>query len=183
MSSFVSKEKRNLLPLHIDSSCMITTRLFKALFLRKPCWSWGQSNCQASHLLLVSEPWSQVLAHLIGWRIGCMGTETHLSLYVMFSCSHRGTVEGLKYSCPICGGNMLTFEGTEERCQKICRHKIYICVGKLAICSSPIMWFPWWGISNTEKDFSSSQGRVLGSQGTQPKMQLYDVSVRGRGAY
>lgn len=57
-----------------------------------------------------------------------MGTETHLLLYVMFSCSHCGTVEGLKWSCPICGGNVLTFEGTEERCQKICRHKnLHMC--------------------------------------------------------
>lgn len=128
MSSFVSKEKRNLLPLHIDSSCMVTTRLFKALFLCKLCCSWSQSDCQASHLLLVSVLWSQVLAHLIGWRTGLHGHgNPSLALRNVFLFTLRHC-RGIKVELPNLWREHADILRDRREVSKICRHKnLHMC--------------------------------------------------------
>lgn len=135
MSPFVSKEKRNLLPLHIDSSCMITTCLFKALFLRRPRWSRGRSDCQgAGESGVGTSNW------LENWLHGLGNPSLALHNVFLFTPRHCG---GAEVELPNLWREHADILRDQREVSKICRHKIYICVGKLAICSSPIMWFPW----------------------------------------
>ena len=62
-----------------------------------------------SHLTPINAKGSQVFAQLIECKSARIHVENHLFFYVVISSSHHEIMEGLKWNCPICEENMLTF--------------------------------------------------------------------------